>query len=85
MTVYVNKLRVRYGRMTLCHLLADDLGELHAMAQSLGLDRSWFQPGALPHYDISLAVRGRAIAAGAQVINRAELALLARRYAAAGS
>lgn len=52
----------------MCHMTADSLDELHAMADALGLARRWFQrPPAvrLPHYDVSLAFRARAVRLGA--------------------
>jgi len=52
-----------------CHLLADTPWELHAMADRIGLLRSWFQPSppaSTPHYDIgSDRIRGLALQAGA--------------------
>jgi hypothetical protein len=74
MAVYVNKLRTRYGSLTLCHLLADTLPELHFMAERLGLGPELFQQDPIPHYDLSLARREQAIAAGASVIDRQGLA-----------
>jgi hypothetical protein len=80
MSVYVNKLRTRYGGLSLCHLLADSPSELHEMAAILGLEPSLFQADKIPHYDLSLAKRDQAIAAGALVIDRAQLALLMVKY-----
>lgn len=51
-----------------CHMTADTLEELHAMADSIGLKRSWFQPHhqvELAHYDITPAKRVLAIRNGA--------------------
>lgn len=53
------------------HLMADTLDELHAMAARLGLPRRAFQhrrSGA--HYDVTAALRGRAIGLGALAISR---------------
>ncbi len=80
MAVYVNKLRRRFGGLMLCHLLADTEQELHAMAVRLGLDRCLFQPGDLPHYDISPGKRALALATGAVEIDRRQLAKLIRCY-----
>jgi hypothetical protein len=80
MAAYVNKLRTRYGSLRFCHLLADSQDELHAMALKLGMDRRNFQTDGIPHYDLSLAKRDSAIAAGAQVIGRAQLLQLVRRF-----
>ncbi|MCU6454327.1 DUF4031 domain-containing protein [Sphingomonas sp. A2-49] len=68
MTVYVDDVRHRFGRMVMCHMWADTTEELHAAAQGLGLRRSWFQAppkASWEHYDISLSVKAQAIANGA--------------------
>ena len=57
MTVYVDNARNGYGRMILCHMLADTLEELHEMADAIGMKRSWFQPKSTPHYDVCLMRR----------------------------
>lgn len=37
-----------------CHLIADDLDELHEFAKQIGMRRSWFQGNnRLPHYDLN--------------------------------
>ena len=85
MPVYVDDQRAPYGRMIMCHMVADSLAELHAMADALGLARRWFQcpPRVrLPHYDVSLRFRARAISLGAKEIGRREAAVLARRLLA---
>jgi hypothetical protein len=80
MAVYVDKMRHAFGRMIFCHMVADSVEELHAMADIIGLKRNWFQDkGSMPHYDICLSKRKRAIKAGATVINRHDLAALIRR------
>lgn len=49
-----------------CHMVADDIYELHLFASNLGLKRSWFQNNPrLPHYDLTAGVRKRAVALGA--------------------
>lgn len=68
MSVYVDRSRNGYGRMLMCHMIADSLDELHAMAGELGLARRWFQaspPASFPHYDIAQSKRAVAIKRGA--------------------
>ena len=73
MTVYVDDVRHRFGRMIMCHLWADSLDELHAFAGRLGLKRGWFQqpPNASwCHYDISLGKKRQALAMGAVLTDK---------------
>jgi hypothetical protein len=79
-TVYVDKPRHKLGRMTMCHLVADTLPELHAMADTLGLRRAWFQDHGFPHYDICKAKRAEAIRLGAQEIGLHELGAMLRGW-----
>lgn len=56
-----------------CHMYADSLEELHAMAQEIGLKRSWFQDHRmLAHYDLTPFMRQRAIRKGAIAQTRRE-------------
>ena len=52
MSVYVDNMRAPYRRMIMCHMIADTEAELHAMADSIGVARKWYQGD---HYDICLA------------------------------
>lgn len=68
MTVYVDDMRANFGRMVMCHMLADTDKELHAMADHIGVARRWWQSPARTsgsHYDIALSKRALAIKAGA--------------------
>jgi Protein of unknown function (DUF4031) len=82
-SVYVDNARHRYGRMRMCHMLADTVAELHAMADAIGVARRWFQSSAsTPHYDVCLAMRARALALGAVELDRRGLVGLIRRLRA---
>lgn len=77
MTVYVDHAFAAgdWGRWTGGgHLQADDVEELHAFAQLLGLRRAWFQsqPGRpdKDHYDLTAAGRTKAIELGAVAESR---------------
>ena len=71
MSVYVDDMRADFGRMKMCHMIADTLEELHAMADRIGVARKWFQdPETMPkvsspHYDIALSKRALAVQFGA--------------------
>lgn len=66
MAVYVDNVRIAWQGKRWCHLVADSLEELHDFARCLGLKRRWFQHQAsYPHYDVTVAVREKALAMGA--------------------
>ena len=83
MTVYVDDARHPYGRMRMCHMVADTSEELLAMAGAIGVARRWLQhPGTeREHFDICQAKRRLALQAGAVSITQRELGqrLLDRR------
>lgn len=79
MAVYVDNPRNPYGRMKMCHMVADDLGELHLMAELIGMRREWFQANAsTPHYDLSLAKRALAVSYGAVELSRRDMGVWLR-------
>ena len=68
MTVYVDDVRHSFGRMVMCHMWADSLDELLAMADRIGVARRWLQQppkASWVHFDISLGKKVTAIEAGA--------------------
>jgi len=81
MAVYVDRSVHRLGRMKTCHMIADTLDELHAMAEAIGCDPSWFQVSrsGVPHYDIPLFRKERAIARGAVVSGTRDFAAVMRK------
>lgn len=70
MSVYVDDMRAPYGRLVLCHMVADTEDELHAMADKVGLARKWYQGD---HYDVCLSKRAKAIEHGAKLVTWMQL------------
>ena len=62
-----------------CHLLADSRAELHAMADTIGMPRQYFQDHPWRwHYDLPPVLRARAVAAGAVEVTIREVGQLLR-------
>lgn len=61
MSVYVGPSLYPFGRMMMCHMVADTLDELHDMADIIGISRRHFQDKRIPHYDICMAKRRLAV------------------------
>jgi hypothetical protein len=80
MTVYVDDMRAPFGRMKMCHMLADTTEELLAMADQIGVARKWLQKAGTPreHFDIALSKRALAVKAGAVEIDRHRLVEILR-------
>lgn len=80
MAVYVDDMKAGYGRMKMCHMLADSDEELHAMAARIGVARRWHQKSGTPqsHYDICLSKRALAVQFGAQKITQRQAGLIVR-------
>lgn len=78
MTVYIDDAANVYLNMKMSHMIADTDDELHAMAQTIGLKREWFQVQSIPHYDVCQSKRKLAINRGAVQISRRELVQIVR-------
>lgn len=76
--VYVDAAVWPYGRMMMCHMLADSIEDLHAMADKIGVSRRWVQTKKYPHYDICKAKRALAVKFGAIEIDRQQFVDLAK-------
>ncbi len=78
MTVYVDEAIWKWRGRRWCHLVADDIAELHEFANRLGLLRQWFQskPGRpwRDHYDLPDEARVQALAMGAKPLTTREMA-----------
>jgi hypothetical protein len=80
MAVYIDDSRLSWRGRSWCHLVADSVAELHAFAAQLGLRQEWFQYRTMyPHYDVTVSVRRRAVALGAQVGDKKTIVACAKR------
>jgi Protein of unknown function (DUF4031) len=77
-SVYVDDMRADFGRMKMCHMIADTEAELLAMVDKIGVARRWRQgmPGYDDHFDIALSKRALAVAAGAVEITWRQLGMM---------
>jgi hypothetical protein len=83
MTVYVDDMMRPYRGMIMCHMIADTLEELYAMADRVGVGREHFQNRRCgPHYDISKSRRLLAFDAGAVPITLRQCACMMARWRA---
>ena len=85
MAVYVDPVMAHGGSRSFkwersCHMYADTLEELHAMAKAIGMKREWFQDHPdLPHYDLVPTRRERAVELGAVQHDRYQMVEFKRR------
>ena len=82
MAVYVDAAIWNYAGRRWCHLLADDMVELHRFAALLGIKGSSYQgppKTSAPHYDITGFERDRAVRLGAVECSREEIVAVFRR------
>jgi Protein of unknown function (DUF4031) len=68
------------GHTHWCHMTADTEEELHALAERIGLRRSWYQKKDSRdyrwHYDVTPNKRAEAVWLGAQEVDRRFMGLL---------
>jgi hypothetical protein len=81
MAVYVDDALWRWHGLRWCHLLADDIDELHRFAAELGLHRDSYQghKTGKPHYDLTAFERDRALRLGAVLCTREEIVAVLHR------
>lgn len=79
MTVYVDDMHQspmgRFGRMKMCHMIADSTEELLAMAGRIGVAQRLLQYPGTPreHFDIAMSKRALAVEAGAVEITMRDM------------
>lgn len=86
MSVYVDSMKAPFGRMVMCHMIADTTAELLAMADAIGVARKWLQkPGTMyEHFDVCLSKRALAVKHGAKEITLREAGDILQARRAAG-
>ena len=79
--VYVDNFNAPYGRMTMCHMIADTRQELLDMAFKIGVDLKWIQyPGTEhEHFDVCLSKKKLAIKFGAKEVTARELVTIQKQ------
>lgn len=80
MSVYVDEPIHPFGRMKMCHLMADTTEELLAMADHIGVARKWIQRAGewCEHFDVCKTKRAKAVRAGAVELDRRTMVRAAR-------
>lgn len=76
MAVYVDDMNAPFGRMIMCHMIADTQSELLEMCDKIDLPRKWIQYEGHPwkeHFDVNKAKKKLAIENGAIEITQREL------------
>lgn len=76
MAVYVDDAIWAWQGRKWCHLLADDVDELHRFAREVGLHRISYQgppKTGNPHYDLTAFERDRALRYGAVMCDRSAI------------
>ncbi|WP_225321464.1 DUF4031 domain-containing protein [Rhizosphaericola mali] len=73
--VYIDDFNAPFGRMRMCHMIADTTDELLQMCDKIGVARKWIQyPNTTKeHFDICLSKKQLAIKFGAKEVGFREL------------
>lgn len=73
--VYIDDFNAPYGRMTMCHMIADTTEELLRMCDRIGVNRKWIQDTGTyyEHFDICLSKKKKAMSLGAVEMNAREM------------
>jgi hypothetical protein len=81
MAVYIDSMNAKFGRMIMCHMVADSLEELYLMADKIGVNRKWIQDIGTPHehFDVCLSAKKKAISFGAIEVGWGKMAELLNR------
>ena len=75
--IYIDNANQKYGRMIMCHMIADSKKELLEMVNKIGVNRKWIQKEGTyqEHFDICQEKKRLAIQFGAKEITCKELGI----------
>ena len=71
MSVYIDDYNAQFRGMTMCHMIADTMDELYAMADRIGLKRQYCHDGT--HFDVCLSRKKLALQYGAIEVTTQQL------------
>lgn len=79
--VYIDSYNAKFGRMIMCHMMADTSEELLEMADKIGVKRKWIQHAGTPkeHFDVCLQMKKKALELGATEVGWREIVELGKR------
>lgn len=80
--IYIGTREYKYGRMLMSHMVSDNLEELHAFADELGIAWKHFQDkDGKPHYDICKAKKAKALTMfGVKEVNDREIVSVLKNF-----
>ncbi len=83
MAVYIDDFEAPFGRMRMCHMIADTTEELLQMVDKIGVQRKWIQYPGTPneHFDICLSKKKKAVEFGAKEIGMRDYAKMVHEKA----
>ena len=81
MSVYVDDMEAAFGRMKMCHMIADTPQELLTMVDRIGVRQKWIQKAGThrEHFDIAKSKRALAVKHGAVEVSMVELVEIINR------
>ena len=72
MAVYIDNYNAKFGRMIMCHMIADTKEELFEMVDKIGIQRRWCHNG--DHFDVCKSKKKLAVQNGAIELSVIDLA-----------
>ena len=80
MAIYVDFVQIKFKGYKWCHMLADNLQELHDFAALIEVDaRLFHRDASYPHYDVTVQMRETALEYGAIPADRKKIIECAKK------